>query len=137
MIEYKITKENNKEIAEIKSTFNYEGEKITVEYNISQSGKIGEGENIITSDISVALDEYKFKVSTNSQINYTDKVSVEGLNNKNSANINDMSVEEIQKLIEDITKNVQKNEELIDAVSELFGTKSYEPYSYTYDYELN
>ena len=48
-----------------------------------------------------------------------------------------MSVEEIQKLIEEITQNVQKNEELIDAVSELFGTKSYEPYSYTYDYELN
>ena len=129
VIEYKATTDKTTNKLEMKVTIENEGEPLSVEYNITTTGKAGEGKNTVVMESIVSTDEVKIKMAVNSEVDYSAKVEIEDMDEENSIKLNDMSKEDMQELLQEVVQNlqsgIQKNESLLETIMSNMNTAMY------------
>lgn len=109
-IETKTTKNND----EMKSegaiiAYNQDEEVFKLGFDISTKGKAGQGKNNQTCKLDFETEKISIGFTIDSEIEYTDNVEIEDLNSNNTNILNDMSKEDIEKLVNKISQDFQKN----------------------------
>lgn len=142
-IEYQTTKNGNYKNLDMGMTlYNQTGDKVgKVSFVITSDGKKGEGTNTETIKYTIETDEMTLTINVDGKIEYTDNVSIDTLTKANANIINDMSKEEIEKLVNKIVETVQsKGQDLSKKLEDIFTSslKTNNTYLDTYQgtYEL-
>ena len=105
-IEYKSTKNGNETLVDGKVTsYNRNEETFNISFNTSEKGDNNNKE--IKCKFNMEQDEMSIGLTIDSNINYTDDVQIESLNVSNANILNNMSTQEMQKLFENISKNLE------------------------------
>lgn len=86
----------------------YFDEDIVIEFNSDITGELGKGTNNTTSYLSISSGEHSIKLNVKEDITYTDDISIDNLNSSNGVCLNDMSVSQIESLLEELATNQQK-----------------------------
>ena len=117
-IEYKTSCFGDKTTSEGSFTlFNYEEKVAKIGFDVTSTGKVGNGKNETTAKISLEVDEMYVAFNVDSTVEFTDNVSVESLNDRNANILNNMSEKEIQNYFENLTKGLENT-------LSMFGMKS-------------
>ena len=86
-------------------------------FDITSSGKIGQGKNETSAKLSIEADKVNMALVIDSTVEYTDNVNVESLNDKNANILNNMTKQEIDNYFAGMAKK-------FDATLSMFGMNS-------------
>lgn len=86
----------------------YFTDDIVIEFDSQINGELGKETNNKTSYISISSGDDSVKLNINEDITYTDDISIDDLNTSNGKCLNNMSVSEIETLLQEIVVNFQK-----------------------------
>lgn len=106
---YNVKQNGNEKKALISmAMFNEDKEVAKISFDVKTNGKVGVGTNNTTSIISIDTPKMGMSFNIDSQIEYTDNVEIEEVNNSNATILNNMSKAEIEAYFKNLSDNLKK-----------------------------